>query len=460
MSFSQQRSLRVSFGIGIAVAACTAALATACASSGAIGAEPPQAFPASFSADSVVFLGAAAVPGGPRAAQDKSGLPHALLEDGKSYQDSFDGFGSGLAYSGFGNRYFALSDRGPNKVQYQDGDKVDFTTSYPNRYQVIDIAVTKGDAGWGVQVDSKATTLLTNADGKSFVGISTAFTDVDPSKDLRFDPEGIRVAPDGTTWISDEYGPVIRHFDQKGKLLGSLKVPQNFLIKKLAPTLKEEMAPANNASGRYTNKGAEGLALSPDGKTLVVAMQNALIQDGGPKGLTSRFLVYDLSAPGKAPRQLVYVVDSTKMGISEILAINDHQFLVDERDGIPGAKGVKRLYYIDIAQTPAPTDVSGVEKLPLDGVSDSIVVLKKALFADIGDLLNKANPFVSAAGLPDKIEGYAFGPDLPDGRHLLLATNDNDYSDTFPNYIFAFAVVPKAIPGFKAVHLNSGVAIQ
>ena len=46
------------------------------------------------------------------------------------------------------------------------------------------------------------------------------------------------------------------------------------------------MDPANNVSGRYTNKGAEGLALSPDGKTLVVAMQNALIQDGGPKGLT------------------------------------------------------------------------------------------------------------------------------------------------------------------------------
>ena len=100
--------------------------------------------------------------------------------------------------------------------------------------------------------------------------------------------------------------------------------------------------------------------------------------------------------------------------------------------GTPGAKGVKKLYYIDIAQTPAPSDVAGVDRLPLDGQSDSIVVLRKALFADIGNLLNKANPFVSAAGLPDKIEGYAFGPDLPDGRRLLLATNDNDYADTFP----------------------------
>ena len=31
------------------------------------------------------------------------------------------------------------------------------------------------------------------------------------------------------------------------------------------------------------------------------------------------------------------------------------------------------------------------------------------------------------ADFPEKIEGLAFGPDLPDGRHLLLVTNDNDF---------------------------------
>ena len=30
-----------------------------------------------------------------------------------------------------------------------------------------------------------------------------------------------------------------------------------------------------------TNKGMEGLAITPDGKTLVGAMQSPLIQDGG-----------------------------------------------------------------------------------------------------------------------------------------------------------------------------------
>ena len=420
----------------------------------------PAPFPTSFADGAVTFLGAAVVPGGSKAAADLSGLPHVLLEDGKSFQDSFDGFGSGFAFTGQGTRYFALADRGPNKVQYKDGEKVDFTTSYANRYQRVDVAVTKKDGTWAVTASLEGTTLLLDQAGTPFEGLSTAFTGIDPAQNRRFDPEGLRVAPDGTVWVSDEYGPVIRHFDQSGKTLGSLKIPKNLLLSKLAPTLPEEMDPSANTSGRYTNKGAEGLALTPDGKTLVVVMQNALIQDGGPKGLTSRFLVYDLTAPEKAPRQLEYIVDSTKFGLSEIVAVNNHQFLVDERDGVPGPQGNKRLYFIDLAQETPPTDVSSWEKLPGDGKAEGLVPLRKVLFADIGALLNTAQPFVTPAGLPDKIEGYAFGPDLPDGRHLLLATNDNDYAETFPNYIFAFAVDPQALAGFVPVRLNPGVVIR
>jgi len=221
--------------------------------------------------------------------------------------------------------------------------------------------------------------------------------------------------------------------------------------------LAEEMKPENNTTGRYTNRGAEGLAISTDGKTLVVVLQSALIQDGGAKGLGTRFLVYDLGDLSKEPKQFDYVCDSTKTAISEIVAVNEHQFLVDERDGVPGPKGVKLLYLVDVNQSPRPSDIAKVASLPLEGSSASIVALKKTLFADLGSILNAANPFKTAAGLPDKIEGIAFGPDLPDGRHLLLATNDNDYAGTFPNYIFAFAIDPKWLPGFKPVTLNQGV---
>jgi hypothetical protein len=36
----------------------------------------------------------------------------------------------------------------------------------------------------------------------------------------------------------------------------------------------------------------------------------------------------------------------------------------------------------------------------------------------------------------------AFGPDLPDGRKLLLVTSDNDFQAKVPTWIYAFAIDP------------------
>jgi hypothetical protein len=417
--------------------------------------------PAVEAQDQVEFLGLAAITGGgDKAAQDLSGLPHTLLEDGVSYQDSFDGFGSAIAYTGYQDRYVLLADRGPNKIQYKNGEAVDNTTSYANRFQIADIALKKSaDNHFEVAVQLKGTSLLKNEKGRQLIGISTAFG-TNEDTNLRRDTEGIRVAPDGTVWTSDEYGPYIDHFNQKGQKIGSLEVPAAFLITHQGATLAEEMK--NNTSGRYTNRGGEGLAISPDGKVLVIALQGALIQDGGLQGKFSRFLVYDLANPKTAPKQLMYRLDSAKTAISEILAVNDHQFLVDERDGVGGPKGVKLLYLVDFKQSEKPMDVSSMASLPVSDsdVASRFVPLQKKLFADIGAILNAAKPFTTSAGMPDKIEGYAFGPDLPDGRHLLLATNDNDFSDTYPDYIFAFAVSPSTLPEFQALKLKNGVTFR
>src|SRR5262245_32058128 len=88
------------------------------------------------------------------------------------------------------------------------------------------------------------------------------------------------------------------------------------------------------------------LAITPDGRFLVGIMQNALIQDNGlsytnPQtladtpgrvGLNNRILKYDLLT-GQF-WEYVYVLDAISQGkgVNEILAINDHEFLVLERD--------------------------------------------------------------------------------------------------------------------------------
>ena len=78
----------------------------------------------------VTYIGDAIIPGN---GTDLSGLPGTILEDGVSKQNGLNGFGSGLAYAGNG-LFYALADRGPNKVNYTGGGAVDNTTSYQNRY--------------------------------------------------------------------------------------------------------------------------------------------------------------------------------------------------------------------------------------------------------------------------------------------------------------------------------------
>jgi hypothetical protein len=83
----------------------------------------------------------------------------------------------------------------------------------------------------------------------------------------------------------------------------------------------------------------EGLAISPDGRALFGIMQNALIQDNGLNppttdrlGLNNRILKIDLLT-GET-HEYVYVLDAINrgQGVCEILAINDHEFLVVERE--------------------------------------------------------------------------------------------------------------------------------
>lgn len=142
--------------------------------------------------------------------------------------------------------------------------------------------------------------------------------------------------------------------------------------------------------------------------------------------------------------------------------LSSHEFLVLERDNrtlIPtppnaaAAPALKRLYRIDLNE-PGLSDVSGIYNLPASGVELATAGIKgvtKHLFLD---LLNDA---YAVDGVPlknliaEKVEGIAWGPDLPDGRHLLLVTTDNDlfagdatHPNGLPTQVYAFAIDGKA----------------
>ena len=131
---------------------------------------------------------------------------------------------------------------------------------------------------------------------------------------------------------------------------------------------------------------------------------------------------------------------TTGSGVSEIVALNNHQFIVDERDGKGLGDGsaavVKSLFQIDIA---GATDISGVAN-----ITTSIPAVSKVLFKDLVGLF--AANGISATQVPSKIEGLAFGGDVVISgvtKHTLFVTNDNDFVPTSAGdnkfYVLSFA---------------------
>jgi hypothetical protein len=261
----------------------------------------------------------------------------------------------------------------------------------------------------------------------------------------RLDPESIRVSNNGNSvFVSDEYGPYIYQFDRAtGQRIASFTLPSNLYVASPNPVGGTETS--TNTSGRTDNKGMEGLAITPDGKTLVGIMQAPLIQD--PKKLL-RIVTVDIASG--ATHEYAYKL-TTGTGVSDIVALNSHEFLVDERDGNGlgggGSAIVKQVFKIDLAGATDVTSITDPTQL------NNAAVTKSALpFLDIVSVLN-ANGIPSDQ-IPSKIEGLAFGQDVDVNgviEHTLWVSNDNDFTpaDSGPNDFFVF--------GFTDADLNGSV---
>ncbi|MEP7306154.1 MAG: esterase-like activity of phytase family protein [Acidobacteriota bacterium] len=404
------------------------------------------------------------------------------------------GIGSALAYLG-GDLFLALPDRGPNAKPY--AKCLDDTASYINRFHTLHMTLAPSDPGsvlpFTLTPMLVATTLLSSrtplvygsgCDGVGsgvpplnaidrtyyFTGRSDNF-EIGPTsthpRNGRLDTEGIRVSNDlRHVYISDEYGPYVYEFDRlSGQRTRAFLLPPKFAVNHLSAVGANEIS--GNVSGRVGNKGMEGLAITPNGRTLVGAMQSPLLQDGGTDtGQNVRLVAIDI-ATGKT-REFAYHLDSVKTTISEILAINNHEFLVDERDSkgfVDAADSVavvKKLYKIDLQAAADVSEISGNLNLAAKAVP-------KELFLDVVAALN-ANGIQSFA-VPAKLEGIAFGQDIVVGdvvKHTLYIANDNDYTPVVPNVnyptgaaenpnkFFVFAFDAADLPEYISQQIRTG----
>ena len=354
------------------------------------------------------FVNGLAIPGN---TLDATGVPGA--NQGRA------GFFSDIYYDPISAQWWALSDRGPG------GGLI----NYQPRVQrfTLDVNATTGAIS---NFQIAQTVKFTDAQGNPFNGLAP-----NPTNTLgrALDPEGFVINPkNGNFLVSDEYGPSLYEFNRNGVLVRTFTTPANLIARNAGGT-PNFANDTGNTLGKRTNRGFEGLAVTPDGQFAYAMLQSAMLDEGGGNnGRYARIVKFDV-ATGQAVAQYAYLLDRSGQGqgISALVALNNTEFLVLERNnrgvgvGSEFATAGKNVYRINLA---GATDVTNVT-LPMSGAAlpPGVVAVNKG--AKIIDL--DANTLAALGNKsPEKWEGLAIGPQLAGGGYLILAGTDNDYSVT------------------------------
>lgn len=282
---------------------------------------------------------------------------------------------------------------------------------------------------------------------------------------LSLDAEGIVKLSDGSTLISDEYGPSIYRFSKEGQFIGALPIADSVRpirngvndFSSNNPTAGQPApTPANPTFGRANNQGFEGLSLSPDGKTLFVALQSAARQDLANAATrdNTRLFTYDVSDLDQISLTGEYAVQLPKFqqgsntlvaAQSEILALSDTQLLILPRDSNGFQVGTEKsnLRRVDVIDISNATNILGESyesQIAPGGVLNSAITpAEYTPFLDINNnaelerfgLVNGVVPGLN--NLSEKWEGMALlsalDPNRPNDYFLFIA-NDNDFATT------------------------------
>ena len=264
----------------------------------------------------------------------------------------------------YGGTLFTLPDRGYN---------VHGTVDYPARLQRFELTF-RPDYGRdpvltpNLKLVFKATRTLLDFKGNVTTGLDPhedtlqGFSPV-PVRHGKFavDAEGLGLHPDGTFYLSDEYGATIFHLSPHGRMRGLLTPPNAFLprfeAKKFSGFTTDIKAVEVQTGGRRDNQGYEGVDVTPDGRYLVAMLQGALRQDCPTEEENNRayarLVVYDLQ-PGSTPHQPVghYLIELPTFNTaglgkpankaaaqSELMALSRTDFLILARDSSGSGSG-------------------------------------------------------------------------------------------------------------------------
>ncbi len=344
-------------------------------------------------------------------------LDGALLDrsGGTDANNGRVGYFSELYYDAKMKDWYGLSDRGPG------GGSLDYQTRV-QRFRLTVDKQTGAISGFKI----RETIIFTDEYGSPLNGLAPSPTNVLGNA---FDPEGFVIGPKNRHfYVSDEYGPSLYEFNRHGERVRSFVIPTN-LVPRDAAGMPNFAGDVGNTKGKRTNRGFEGLAISPDGAYVFAMLQSALLDKGGSNGVCNRIVKFS-TGTGTAVAQYAYQMEASSQGrgISALFAINDHEFLVLERNnrglgvGAEFSPPNKKVFRIDIT---GAADVSGVPFAPT-ACPPGKVTKDPLPFLDLA-----ANTLPELGNkVPEKWEGLALGPRLKDGSYVMVIGTDNDYSVT------------------------------
>lgn len=317
---------------------------------------------------------------------------------------------SGISYDPGSQLYYIISD--------------DRSSENPARFYTARIALSDNTIS---PVEFVSTHPWLDANGRTFPPLDAAARPpvVPP------DPEGIAFdgrrqvlywSSEGERITDDPDNPVlldpwVRIATLDGGYVGEFALP---------PVLRMSVDP----TGPRKNNGLEGLTLSPSGRYLWAGMEGPGYNDGEhpteATGALTRITRFDVESR-MATGQYAYPLDpatagpGSDNGLSDILAIDDQNFLAIERGF--GTHTAARIYRVSVGDA---EDVLARPSL----IGPPVRTMQKTLLVDL----------TSAVQPLDNVEGLTFGPVLPDGRQSLVLVSDDNFSPKQITQFLAFAL--------------------
>ena len=195
------------------------------------------------------------------------------------------------------------------------------------------------------------------------------------------DIESVRKDSRGHFWFGEEFGPFLVETDSSGRILSAeVKMP-NLVPLGSTANGAEVRSPQNPYLGSERpnlgrSLGFEGMAINPAGTKLYPLLEGTVDGDNAIDGSVNKILrigEFDITSGGYTRNQWLYKLDFAGTNIGDMTAINDHQFLVIERNGATATDNdtpFKKIFIVDISNVESGGFVKKTELVNLMNIHD------------------------------------------------------------------------------------------